>query len=474
MNMMTAMRRDLQTTGAVGLALLLLLFSVMVNRYRFDFIPLRPHAEHLATALGFLLFAFLLWRKRARLTLLASDALLIAYLTVALGASFLFPDRPGESVQYWTRMASAVAIYFLVRWLLTAADGAAAFRLAVKALLIFGVLEAGFGIVGWLLYPFGMNLGVDEYPLGLRGPGGVLCNFSLTTYGTLWEPNVFGSVLMAIILIGATLFVSNEFAAWRKPLGAALLVMLTALALNASRAALGTLAFGLVLILLFAQGMALRQKIRWAIAAAGILLVVMLPSPEISRVLMQMPNAPGLASRAPCAAWIAAGMPTSMLSDNPDDFKGIDAETGSGAGAVRRLLEGQTLSSRWVTYERAWHAFLQRPLFGNGADAFGQEFTTTAHTPGWISNMFLMSLHDTGIVGTLLLLAWLVWYVRTIFNAWRRAPTGALRTMVFALGIGAIGLMIAYQATTMLWFGFIWWYFAILAQGALVIETRNV
>jgi len=77
-----------------------------------------------------------------------------------------------------------------------------------------------------------------------------------------------GSTLMLVILIGATLFVSNEFAVWQKWLGAALGIMLIALAFNASRAAFATLAFGIVLIVAFVRGMNLREKIKWAGAGA--------------------------------------------------------------------------------------------------------------------------------------------------------------------------------------------------------------
>lgn len=464
MRIVASVRRDFETLGAAGFALGLLFLGVVISRYRFDFAPLRPQAEHFTLAFALLVLAFLLFQKRARLVFQPSDVLLGAYLALALMSSILFPEQPRASVQYWLRMATSVAVYFLVRWLLTATDVRTAFRLAVKALLIFGVLEALFGIVSWFLYPFGVNLGVDEYPLGIRGPGGIVCNFSLTMYGTLWEPNAFGGALMTVILIGATLFVSNEFAVWRKALGSALVVMLMALALNGSRAALATLVFGLALIVLFAQGMGLREKLKWGAAALAVIVVVAVPSLEIARGLMQMPSAPGFAARAPCAAWIAQGMPLTVSPGAPE----YSDPTGPGSdiSVVNRFMEGQTLTSRWVSYKYAWDEFLQRPLFGNGADSFGQRFTTTAHTPGWISNMLLMSLHDTGIVGTLLLSTWLLWYARQIFGAWRRAHASALRVMVFALGVGLIALLITYQATTMMWFGLVWWYFAMLEQGA--------
>ncbi len=472
MNLIQSARRDYETTGAAGFAILLLFVGVVLNRYRVTIVPLAPQLEHFAILFALGILAWLVVRHRAQIKFQPSDLLLVAYLCVALGSALLFPQQPRDSVPYWFRRALAVAVYFVVRWLIPRGAVAAAFRLGVKALLIFGALEAGFGIFSWFLYPFGVNLGVDQYPLGVRGPGGIVCNFSLTMYGTLWEPNVFGSALMAIILIGAALFVSKEFTAWRKPLGIGLLIMLIALGLNSSRGSIGTLALGLLLVLFFAPGMLLVEKVKWAVVAALVVLLINIPSLEVSRVLIQLPSAPGLADRAPCAAWFAAGSPNLT---QPGDTA-LDAATGpeGGATAIRRLFEGQTLESRWVSYKQAWDDSLKRPLFGNGPNSFGEKYTTTAHTPGWISNMLLMALHDTGIVGLFLLCAWFAWYGWRIFSAWRRGSAGALRTLALALGIGLLALFVAYQATTMLWFGFVWWYCAILEAGALLLKQGPV
>lgn len=460
--LISSIRRDVETTGAAGIALLVLFFGIVTNRYRFDAIPFRPHPEHIAILVALSIFAWLLVQKRTPITWQKSDLLLAAYLGIALVSSVLFPPEPRESIQYWARMVLAVAVYFVARWLVRGKMQTAAFRLALKATLVFGVLEAGFGIASWFLYPLGINLGVDEYPLGIRGPGGVVCNFSLTTYGTLWEPNVFGSTLMLVILVAAALFISNDFIAWRKWLGAALCVMLIALAFNASRAAFATLAFGVVLILVFVRGMALREKIKWTSAGIVLLLAVNVTSQELPRVLMQLPTAPGLAARAPCAEWIAAGMPR-VVEDDPE-YNPTGPESSS--NVLNRILEGQTLSARMISYQHAWADFLARPWLGNGANAFAQKYTTTAHTPGWISNLFLMSLHDTGIVGTVILAGWLVWFAAWILVTLRQARPGALRTMVLASAIGTSCLFVAYQATTMLWFGFVWWYLAVLEGGA--------
>jgi hypothetical protein len=469
---LNSVRRELQATGAAGIALVVLFLGVMTNRYRFEGLPLRPHTEHFALGIGLLVLAWLVLKKRASLDLRWSDALLAVYLALALASSFLFPADPRASVQYWTRMISSVAVYWVARGLIAGGGAESAVKLSLKVLLAWGVLEALLGIAAWFLYPLGIHLGVDEYPLGVRGPGGILCNFSLTMYGTLWEPNVFGGVMMTIALVASALFVSNDFIAWRKGLGAAIAILLVALGLNASRGALGTLLVGMLPVLFLVRGMRFGEKLRWMIAALALVAVVTIPSLELSRVLMQLPTAPGLAQRAPCAEWLAQGMPRGSEPGDPE----FDPATGpeSGSNVVRRIFEGQTLASRWVSYRNAWQDFLQRPLLGNGANSFGQKYTTTAHTPGWISNLFLMALHDTGIVGTLVLSAWFGWFAWKTARALVRPPPPAettaraarARTMALALSIGLVALFVTYQVTTMLWFGLVWWLLAVVGASA--------
>lgn len=469
-------RQDWVTTGVAGTALLVLFLGVVTNRYRFESLPFRPQTEHFALLFALGVLVWLVLQKRARLRFQPSDLLLAAYLGVALVSAILFPPEPRESVQYWARMFLSVLVYFVARGLMSAAQ-IPSYRLVLKALVVLGVLEALFGIVSWFLYPLGLNLGVDEYPLGIRGPGGILCNFSLTMYGTLWEPNIFGSTLMLVILFGAALFVSNEFATWRKSLGFALAIMVAAMGLNASRGAFLALFLGLGLIVLFVRGMSLGGRLKWAGAAALFLLAVNISTQQISNVLMQLPSAPGLAARAPCAEWIAAGMPRGVEQGDPE----VDPATGpdSDLGAVNRMLEAQTLASRWVSYRHAWDDFLARPLLGNGPNSFGQKYTTTAHTPGWISNLVLMALHDTGIVGTVILLGWFALLAWRVFRALLKpppaqsdSPRAALRTLVLALGIGLLCLLAAYQVTTMLWFGLMWFLLAALESGTSVLVNE--
>ena len=63
------LKRDVGTLGAAGIALLLLFLGVMTNRYRFEFLPLRPHTEHFALGIGVLVLAILFFTKRIRFRL---------------------------------------------------------------------------------------------------------------------------------------------------------------------------------------------------------------------------------------------------------------------------------------------------------------------------------------------------------------------------------------------------------------------
>lgn len=109
----SGLRREVSTLGAAGIALLLLFLGVMTNRYRFEGLPLRPHTEHFALGVAFLVLAFLFFTKRIRFRLQWSDALLALYLGLALLASVLYPADRLDSVQYWARMITAAAVYFL-------------------------------------------------------------------------------------------------------------------------------------------------------------------------------------------------------------------------------------------------------------------------------------------------------------------------------------------------------------------------
>ncbi|MBI4672041.1 MAG: hypothetical protein HY741_10305 [Chloroflexi bacterium] len=55
-----------------------------------------------------------------------------------------------------------------------------------------------------------------------------------------------------------------------------------------------------------------------------------------------------------------------------------------------------TLATERFLLDPRW---MHNPLLGNGANVFAQKYIAHAGQPDWISNFFLMTLHDTGVIG---------------------------------------------------------------------------
>lgn len=500
--------------SATEIAIVFMFVAVVVSRFSLELSSLSIRPEHIA--LGLVAVLLLLWvvRGRAKLVFSRADWLLVAYLAVTLYSSLVNPPEPRESLKFLGLMVLAIGFYFLLRALL---NGDKTFRFAVKALLVVGVAEAIYSLLAWLIYPLGVDLGADVYALGPRGPGGVLCLFSITMHGTDYEPNILGSFLMAVGLVLATMFLSPRLRARRSLIAIGLVIILTALAVNTSRAALVGFAVGLALLFIVSDERNWATKLKWGALAMVFMGVVIVGSFELSHVLMRLPTAPGGAARAACDQYIATGIvnPASTGAPNivPASQSTLATATAraqsqaltrvavrsqtppavalSGAASrtparaatpaptviaqpLDRLLQGQTVNYRLSTYFRALNDWAASPWFGNGANAFAQKYVTSSFTPGWISNMTLMALHDSGIVGFALLLAWLVWFVWDLVRGLRNSRRGVTYVLMLGLTIGFVGLFVAYQFTTALWLGFTWLYLGLLKSGTDLLEKGAV
>jgi O-antigen ligase len=398
----------------VELALPLVILAAALDRYRFDLAGAGWRIEHFVfVGVG------LAWLARVRparqsFCFSRADLLLLAYLGVALVASLLYAPIVRESLKFLGLMAYGVVLYWFVRALAANAEN---FSRGMSALILVGVGASAFGIAAWLVFPFGINLGVQTYSLG------TFATFS--AYGTLFDSNTLGMFAMAAALVQTTLLLDAAFARWRGALGAGVLIALIAVALSLTRTAWIGLLVGLLLIFLCSP-----QR-RWVLMIGGAALVLL--------------------GGALVASSALAG--------------------GGGAWAnfsLARLLTGTSILFRLDAYARAWNDFLTHPLLGNGVNVFAQKYTSPAGARDWISNLVLMALHDTGIVGTLLLGAWLVWLGAAVWRA-LRVGRGMPRTFLLALSIAYVALLLCDQATSVFWLGWNWVYVGLLAGGTLVI-----
>lgn len=402
----------------IAFALPLLIVATALDRYRFDFAGAGLRIEHFVfagVALAWFAKTRLDWK---RFLVTRSDLLLVAYLALALASSLLFAPQLIESLKFFGLMTFGVALYWLVRALGATAPS---FTRGVLVLIAVGVGACLFGIVAWLTYPLGLNLGVQVYALE---------NFAThSPFGTLFDSNTLGMYAMAATLLQVTLLLDTHFSKWRLWLGAGTIITLLTVALSLTRVAWIGLVFGFILVLLSGS------RRRWALAIGG--------------------GALGLVVLALVANSALAG--------------------GSGALAefsVARLLTSRSIFFRFDAYTRAWNDFLASPLLGNGANVFAQNHTSPSGTPDWISNFFLMTLHDTGITGLAILLAWLLWLAFETSRA-LKSSHGVMRTLLLALSIAYLALFITYQATTLFWLGFNWVYLGLIRAGTLVAANQG-
>lgn len=401
----------------VELALPLVIAATALDRYRFDIAGGGLRVEHFVFA-GTALAWFLKTRPTpVRFYFRRADLVLAAFLGVTLVSSFLFAPRLSESLKFFGLMCFGVLTYMFIR---AAGADARTFTRAMWVLIAVGVGASAFGIAAWLVFPSGINLGVQTYSLGTFE--------TFSAYGTLFDSNTLGMYAMATALLQMTLLADARFARWRVLLGAGIVVTLLAAALSLTRTAWIGLVVGLFLIFLFSP------RRRWALVFGGAALALVVGALLVSSAL--------------------AGGEGALA-----DF------------SVTRLLTVRSVFFRLDAYARAWQDFAASPLLGNGANAFAQKYTTPAGTRDWISNLALMTLNDTGLVGMALLGGWLIWFGLETWRALKIASPQ--RTFLLALGIAYAALLVCYQATSVFWLGWNWVYLGLLAAGNLVARRGD-
>jgi len=130
-------------------------------------------------------------------------------------------------------------------------------------------------------------------------------------------------------------------------------------------------------------------------------------------------------------------------------------------------LHSSSASGRLVIFQAALSDWRAHPVLGLGTGSFN-----FGPGPGqlhpWLPNLFLLTLHDTGVVGSVALL-WLIvrFYRATVKNVRDDAATAA------PIAMGAIAsftaLLIAFQTTSGFWFVYPW---IVATLGVLAARRR--
>ena len=256
-------------------------------------------------------------------------------------------------------------------------------------------------------------------------------------YGTLYEANIFGSYMSAAFLIALAL-AAEDTVRRKLPLYAVCVLTALGLLLSDTRSAWGATALGAVLLLALLQLGRRGRRARLALRFAGGVVVV--------------------------AVIVGVGLavaPSSLTGRLGERIQGL-LNFGSGSGYGRVLLYKEALSE--------WQA---HPLLGLGPGSFAYHLPGDNSAQAWLPNLTLQALHDTGVLGLLVML-WLfvAFYIVTI-RALRRAPPGRTRAALAGLIAAVSALLIAFQLTPGFTLGYSWALLALAVAASSAIAVQR-
>ena len=377
---------------------------------------------------------------KRRLRMDATAWWLVALLVSNLMASALNSPARTYSFSQCANLASAWLIHLLlINYLDTREDVAEFLEQCLRGALV----ASSIGIVAFLLAVAGLPVGGAEVSASavqhLTRPYGA--------YGTMVEPNIFGSFMGAFVALAVAILAvarpasatpSSRLLRWTAALSAVGLV------LSFTRSAW----IGTIVALAF---VALMGR-RWLRVRTRYLLMPPLVGLAIVLALLLLPGSAGTFLRFKLGNLVNFGSETAVL--------------------------------RLMTYSLALEQTLRHPLIGLGTFSFAPllaEGTDFARFDGWrglwIGNYLLLALHDTGVIGLGLWLGLLWSIVARGLRASRIASESdpALAAQALALTGAVVSLLVAFLATTGFSLGYPWLLIGLLgAHARLAIEGRSI
>jgi O-antigen ligase len=411
-------------------ALLVLTASSAMPRLAASVGGLHLRPEHIA--IGFVALS-LAWRalgKRGvpRLQLRTFDYFLIAYIAMNFFTSAATSPQPHLTLRWAALNAIAVSPYFLISWMVTDEDK---LHRTFQFLLGVGAVEAAYGVLSFLSNrAFQTTFGVEGAQYGSI-PG---------TYGTQYEANLFGSytACCAIMFLTCLTFGAKSR---RSVYGLGFAITFLAALISLARSvllALPVAALFVIWIALRRRELKLRKLVPWAVVFALVLLAV---SPFV-------------------------------LSLVKERFSTIDVtELGSDSTSLVRIVQMAVAAEDVQAH----------PVLGTGTASFQLFFDWDDYLPGmqgendvagWVGNTPLRILHDTGIVGLVIFLGFLIALARAVRKSVRYAGHDT-RTIMIALSAGLVLYAITFQATEATILAFTWVHLGLLAAAVKVIQSPH-
>ena len=383
------------------LAITCLMMASVVSRYALEVANLNARPEHVMAGLMFLTLPFIWNRRENRIDWARADKLLIAYMAANLVSSiFMSPDAK-QTIKWAVQQILAILPYFWLRLLAGRED---IFRRAFRILLMVATAEAAYAIAAQysnLLFSTGFGMSLEQYG-DLGAP-----------FGTLYEPNFLGAYCAAAAVMMLTMYI-RKGGFWYI---AGYMLTLAGMALSFSRAALLTC----IVALSFVLFLALRR--RWV----------------NKRMLLRI-------FLASAIVWVA--LSPVIFRSYEERFSQIE---------VGDVNADPNVLTRTVQLAMGVDQWLDHPILGNGTISFQlmfdwQSLGSDWEALGWLGNTEIRILHDTGIVGFGLFVA----FVISLVSAARRVMRERDIPELLALMVGAGVYLLTFQATEGTVMAFCW------------------
>jgi hypothetical protein len=359
--------------------------------------------------------------------------MLIIFLAISFTSSISnSPDR-SYSLTQTANLASVSSLYIVLINLLDSKDRISRF---LEYYVIAGILAIGFGI---LLYIFSLISGSQLYGVNLSEDLG---NNAYGVYGTMREPNIYGSYSLVYFLLSTMMFYSreNDNSSMRKSNGFLFLISSIGVFLSFTRAV-------------------------WLAAIIGFFML----SKYSKRYLSTPTRKAKIAGRVVLVAIIIIIM-SNYVSDLFLTYK---------IGNIFNLEES-TAAYRLVLWGAALENSQNHLLIGNGTYSFASFLSVgdsyNSQTNVWISNLFLGLLHDTGVLGLMVFVVFLISLYRSGISSSKKILYISRQNTTEILGFctSLVCLMIAYIFTSGLSYGYTWIVFGMIgAYGRYVGEVET-
>ncbi len=400
-------------------ALVCLIGLSTMTRFYMELFGWKVRPEHVGATIVAILAGAWLIKNKARVRLDTLDYWVLAYLAANyFSSSFTSPDA--SSTFRWALLNNlGVLPYFAIRFMIR--DGET-LRGAFRILLSVSLVQALYGISCYfshLVFNTDTGMEIGQYLVDVAAP-----------YGSLYEPNFFGSYTACCAVMMLALYLSQ--ARNRIFYMVSFLIASFAAFISFSRGALLALIITVAWLVWKVRKRhvgASRKGTPLVLAAALLVLIALAATSGVLRERLTNSFAQGLTE--------------------------------------------ETTLTRLLVLAEATQDIINHPIFGSGTASFqlffdwGNFVPEWAGAAAWIGNFPMRVIHDTGVVGFATILGFIFTLIFRIRKAWRKQSL--LLPVLSALTAGGFLYAISFQFTEGTTLAFCWVHLGFLATTTILI-----